>query len=166
MLPETERMIIRDFTINDVNDLYEILGDEETMRYSEPAYTLEQTKNFLKEFCIDRKGAAAAAIKDTGKVIGYILFAQIEDGTYELGWFFNKKYWSQGYAYEAGKAMINYAFAEKKAQKVCSETIDLEKSVKLMEKLGMKPEGILRKSVKDNSGTLVDLYSYAVTAFP
>lgn len=82
MLPETERMIIRDFTINDVNDLYEILGDEETMRYSEPAYTLEQTKNFLKEFCIDRKGAAAAAIKDTGKVIGYILFAQIEDGRY------------------------------------------------------------------------------------
>ena len=157
---ETERLLIRDFTPEDVNDLHEILGDVETMRYSEPAYDLEKTRKFLNEFCIKKQGAVAAALKDSGKVIGYILFHPWDGDTYEIGWFFNREYWRQGYAYEACSALMDYCFRELHLHKIVAETIDAQKSVPLMEKLGMQREEIQRSRVKDNDGNWADLYLY------
>ena len=45
---KTDRMIIRDFTMNDINDMQDILGDAETMKNCEPAYTIEKTADFLQ----------------------------------------------------------------------------------------------------------------------
>lgn len=53
---KTDRMIIRDFTMNDINDMQDILGDAETMKNCEPAYTIEKTADFLQKFCIEKKG--------------------------------------------------------------------------------------------------------------
>ena len=78
MYIETDRMVIRDFTMEDLKDLHEILGDDETMKDCEPAYTIEKTGDFLQEFCIKNKGAVAAVHKDTDKVIGYILFNEYD----------------------------------------------------------------------------------------
>ena len=51
-------MIIRDFTMNDINAMQDILGDAETMKNCEPAYTIEKTADFLQKFCsrIERFG--------------------------------------------------------------------------------------------------------------
>lgn len=57
---ETDRMIIRNFSMDDLNDVYEILGDDETMENCEPAYTIEKTADFLQKFCIEKRGAVAA----------------------------------------------------------------------------------------------------------
>ena len=84
---ETGRMIIRDFTMNDINDMQDILGDAETMKNCEPAYTIEKTADFLQKFCIEKKGAVAAIHKDTAKVIGYILFNEFDESVYEIGCF-------------------------------------------------------------------------------
>ena len=162
MLIETERMIVRDFNSDDVNDLYEILGDEETMKNCEPAYNFEKTQKFLEDFCIVKKGAAAAVLKDSKKVIGYILFKPLEESVYEIGWIFNKKYWRQGYAYEACSELIAYGFRELDMHKVVAETIDGQKSVNLMEKLGMKCEGFQRGQTKDIFGNAADLYLYGI----
>ena len=126
---KTDRMIIRDFTMNDINDMQDILGDAETMKNCEPAYTIEKTADFLQKFCIEKKGAVAAIRKDTAKVIGYILFNEFNDGVYEIGWFFNRAFWRQGFAYESCKAVIDYAFDKMNAHKVFAETIDGIKSV-------------------------------------
>ncbi len=139
---ETARLWIRDFTLEDAKDLHDILGDEQTMRNCEPPYDFEKTKDFLESFCIGRHGAVAAVEKQSQKLIGYILFNEIEPGAYEIGWFFNRSYWRQGYAYEACKAVIDYAFGELNAHKVFAETVDGVKSVGLMKKLGMAFEGI------------------------
>ena len=139
---DTPRLIIRSFVPEDAADLQEILGDAKTMEYSEPPYDLEKTKQFLASFCIARGGGVAAVHVETNKVIGYILFSQIQPGEYELGWFFNRKFWRQGYAFEACHAVIEYAFDTLRAKKVFSETIDGVKSVALMEKLGMELEEI------------------------
>ena len=162
MYIRTARMIVRDFQMNDVNDLQEILGDNETMKNCEPAYSLEKTVNFLQKFCIEKKAAAAAVHKESNKMIGHILFNDSEKDVYEMGWFFNRNYWRQGYAYEACKAVIDYAFEALHAHKIFAETIDGEKSVNLMKKLGMKLEGIQRSQVKDNSGNWADLYFYGI----
>lgn len=159
---ETQRLFIRDFMMDDVKDLYDILGDAEVMKNCEPAYSFEKTSNFLLEFCIGKRSAIAAVHKDSGKMIGYILFNVFDDSVYEIGWFFNKNYWQQGYAYEAGKTVIDYAFNELDAHKIFAETIDSEKSVGLMKKLGMQLEGIQRSHTKDNDGNWVDLYFYGL----
>lgn len=139
---ETPRMMIRNFIPEDAADLHEILGDAETMEYSEPPYDLEKTKQFLASFCIARGRAVAAVHKESGKVIGYILFSEIQPREYELGWFFNRHVWRQGYAYEACKTVMDYAFRTMEVQKIFAETIDGVKAVGLMQKLGMQLEEI------------------------
>ena len=107
MYIETPRMIIRDFTPEDAADLHDIFGDDETMKYCEPAYDFEKTKKFLTSFCIDRKGAVAAVHKESGVLVGYILFNKLDEGIYEMGWIYNRSFWRQGYAYESCKAVID-----------------------------------------------------------
>ncbi|MBQ6798300.1 MAG: GNAT family N-acetyltransferase [Oscillospiraceae bacterium] len=159
---KTTRMLLRDFIPEDADDLQEILGDAEVMEFSEAPYDLEKTKAFLASFCIEKHGAVAAVHKESGKVIGYILFNEIEPDVYEMGWFFNRRFWRQGYAYESCKAVIDYAFGELKAHKVFAEAIDAVKSVSLMKKLGMQLEGIQRSQTKDNHGNWADLYFYGL----
>lgn len=159
---ETPRMLIRNFCLDDTPDLHEIFGDAETMENCEPAYDLAKTKDFLSSFCIARNGALAAVHRNSGKVIGYILFNEYEEDVYEIGWIFNRCFWRQGYAYESCKAVIDHAFAELSAHKVFAEATDAVKSVSLMKKLGMKLEGIQRSQTRDNHGNRADLYFYGL----
>lgn len=159
---ETPRLILRNFVPEDVSDLYEILGDDDTMKYCEPAYSLEKTTEFLHSFCINRNGAVGAAHKESGKLIGYILFHEQGDAVYEIGWFFNRNFWRQGYAYEACSAVIDHAFRTLNAHKIFAETIEPLKSVGLMKKLGMQPEGVQRSQTKDNQCNWADLYFYGL----
>lgn len=55
-----------------------------------------------------------------------------------------------------------YAFSGLRAHKIFSETIDGLKSAGLMEKLGMKQEGIQRQQVKDSGGNWADLHFYGI----
>lgn len=162
MYLETERMLIREFIPNDLDDLYEILGDDETMEQCEPAYSREKTQGFLEDFCIKKQGALAAVQKEDAKVIGYILFKMLEEDVYEIGWFFNRKYWGQGYAFEACSKVIDYAFGEKKVHKIMAETSDGIKSVSLMQKLGMVSEGIQRSHTRNRAGNWTDFYLYGM----
>lgn len=164
MMIETGRMIIRDFDMRDAQDLQDILGDEETMALCEPAYTPEKTTAFLRTFCIEKHGAFAAVHRESGKVIGYILFHELEEGVYEIGWFFNRNFWRQGLACEACQALIDYAFDHMHIHKIFAETIDSQRSVRLMEKLGMKQEGVQRSHTKDPAGAWRDLYLYGMLA--
>lgn len=158
----TQRMDIRPFTMADDMDLQEILGDEETMENCEPAYDLEKTRRFLKDFCIERHGALAAVQRVSSKVIGYILFSEWTTGVYEMGWFFNRKYWRQGYAYEACRAVMDEAFSKMKVHRVFAETIDTGKSAPLMEKLGMRLEGVQRSHVWNPRGHWADMHLYGI----
>ena len=163
---ETSRMIIRDFTPEDAADLHEIFGDGETMKNCEPAYDLVKTQKFLEEFCIGRRSAVAAVHRGSGKVIGYILCKPLgedpAEDVYELGWIFNRSYWRQGYAYESCLKVIDYVFDKLNAHKIMAEAIDGVKSVSLMKKLGMKPEGVQRSHTKDNAGRWADLFLYGL----
>lgn len=159
---ETRRLFIRDFRLEDGKDLYDILGDAEVMKNCEPAYSLEKTSDFLEKFCIGKRGAVAAVHKESGKIIGYILFHSLQEGVYEMGWFFHRNFWRQGYAYEACKAVMEYAFGELGAHKIFAESIDSVKSVGLMKKLGMGQEGIQKSHTKDSEGNWADLYLYGI----
>lgn len=159
---ETPRLLIRSFTETDALDLHAIFGDGETMRYAEPAYDFEKTKDFLCSFCIAQNGALAAVHKESGKMIAYILFKEYEKDIYEIGWFLNRAYWRQGYAYEACSAVIDYAFEKLEAKKVFAETIDTEKSLPLMLKLGMEAEQNRNSITTDNEEKECVLHYFSI----
>ena len=88
--------------------------------------------------------------------------------TWEIGFIFNPSFQNQGYATEASRALINYAFRELGAHRVvgfCSR--ENTASWRVLEKCGMTREGLRRKNAffrKDKDGRPVwqDSYQYAV----
>ena len=141
MYLETKRLVLRSFRYADGPDLHEMLGDAETMRFLEPAYTEAQTEQFLRDFCMDRKGAVAAEEKESGRVIGYLLFHACGSAdVYELGWIIHRDRRRQGYAFETCRALIEYGFGTMKLREIFAETVDGNASVGLMRKLGMQPK--------------------------
>lgn len=160
---ETERTLLRYFLPTDLDGLHEILGDPRVMAQAEQAYSREKTQAFLMDFCLAQKRALAVCVKDSGKLIGYALCSdRLEPGVYELGWLFNRAYWRRGLAFESMAALIRHLFEHMGAHKVFAEAVDEVKSVPLMIKLGMKPEGIQRQHSRDNEGNWRDLHFYGL----
>lgn len=145
---EAERVFLRPFESGDAPALHAILSDAETMAFVEPPYTREQTERFLADFCIAKRAALACVMRQTGELIGYMLFHQTEPGVYEMGWILNRRVWRRGLAYESCRALIAYAFEQRDARRVFAETADTVKSVGLMEKLEMRFEGVERTEGK------------------
>lgn len=76
-------------------------------------------------------------ILESGDFIGCCGLRPYEDNTLEIGFHISSKYWRQGFAYEAAKKVIEYAFFELKISKLFSgHNPDNIGSKKLLEKLG------------------------------
>lgn len=164
VLLQTERLTIRGYAEGDLPDFYEIFSDPEVMRCCEPIYSREKAERWVRYF-IQNPIAFAVAENASGKMIGHTLFKQLPgeaEGIYEIGWIYNRAFWRHGYAFEASRALIGYGFGALRLHKICAETIDPIKSVPLMRKLGMAPEGLFRAHARDPAGRWADVYWYAV----
>ena len=164
MVLHTQRLILREYTSADEDDLHEIFSDAMVMQNCEPPYDRQKTKTALQYF-IEQRAAYAVSLAHSGKVIGHLLFHQLpmeESGIFEIGWFFHREYWHQGYAYEACSALIEYGFQVLRLHKICAETTDPIRSVALMNKLGMNHEGTFRSHVRSPEGFWTDVYWYAI----
>ena len=107
----TDRLIIRKYEEKDLDDLYEYLSDEEVVRF-EPysALSLEETKKNL-EWRVSSDEIFAIELKSTGKMIGNVFLGKRECETLELGYVLNRKFWGNGYAFEACYAMCANVFS-------------------------------------------------------
>lgn len=168
---ETERLIIRRFKADDWNDLYEYLSKEEVVKY-EPYNTFDEdaSKKEAARRATD-ESFFAVCLKENNKVIGNIYFAK--DGpedfkTYELGYVFNSTYWKKGYAAEACKRVMKYAFNELGAHRIYARcNPENSASWKLMERLHMRKEGHFKNRAfffrdKDGNPLWHDAYEYAI----
>lgn len=114
---ETERLLLREYTMDDFDDLYEILSDPETMKHYPRPYDEAGTNRWLK-WSLDNYekygfGLWAVQLKETGQFIGDCgITMQNIDGQQlpEIGYHINKNYWRRGYASEAGRAVRDWAF--------------------------------------------------------
>jgi len=107
---ETERLIVRNFTEKDVDDLFETLSDEAVMKYIEPPFDMEKTKEFIREAGLcELPLVYALEWKETGKVIGHVIFHPYEEDSYEIGWILNRRYWGKGIADEVTKMLVEHA---------------------------------------------------------
>lgn len=114
---ETERLLLREYTPDDFDALYEIVSDPETMQHYPAPFTPEKTRNWIQRN-LDRYqeygfGLWAVVLKETGEFIGDCgLTIQNIDGEMlpEIGYHIHKKYWRRGYAKEAARAVRDWAF--------------------------------------------------------
>jgi RimJ/RimL family protein N-acetyltransferase len=117
MTIETDRLILREYTEDDFDALYEILSDAETMQHYPEPYDEKMTRRWIDWNIQNYKqygfGLWAITLKETGQFIGDCgLTIQKIDGESlpEIGYHINKKYWQQGYGSEAARAVRDWAF--------------------------------------------------------
>ena len=143
---ETNRLYLKEYSFDDFKDLYEILSDEETMKHYPKPYD-EKGVNRWIEWSIDNYkkygfGLWALFLKDTNEFIGDcgITIQNINNTLLpEVGYHINKKYWRQGFAKEAGKAVIKWAFDNTSFDSLYSYmTSSNIPSYKTAESIGMK----------------------------
>ncbi len=164
---ETERLILRRYTIDDLQDLFEYLSDEKVVKY-EPykPMNIEEVKGNL-DWRISTDEMIAVELKKTHKMIGNVYLGKRDFNTLEIGYVFNKNYWRNGYAKESCKALIDNAFSEGIHRIFAECDPKNPNSWKLLEKLGFQKEAYFRQNVyfwiKEN-GTPIwkDTYVYSI----
>ena len=113
----TERLLLREYTMNDFDALYEIMSDEETMRHYPKPFDKDKTRGWIA-WNLDNYekygfGLWAVTLKETGEFIGDcgITLQNIDGETLpEIGYHIHKKYWRRGFAKEAARAVRDWVF--------------------------------------------------------
>lgn len=147
MILQTQRLILRKFTENDLDALATILGNEEVMRFSlKGAMNRDEVQDYLKKRILSQYdklgyGLYAIILKENQSMIGFIGFlSQNIDGEdkIELGYRLSPQYWGKGYAIEAAKEICHYAFDKLQINELIS-IIDPKnaRSISLANRLGM-----------------------------
>ena len=91
---------IRAFSKNDLDPLYQLLSDEEVMRYLEPPFSYEKTEEFLDAAGLSDPPRIYAVDDEKGNFIGYVICHDYEEDGMEIGWVLFKEYWGRGIASE------------------------------------------------------------------
>lgn len=110
---ETERLILRPITIDDAYDVYEWGSDPMVNRYM--PYPLHENVHQAEEWInsLAGKNEFVFCLKDSGEVVGGGSMSYHEKyKAYELGYNLKRKHWGAGYATEAAKALIQWAYQE------------------------------------------------------
>lgn len=151
---ETERLKLRAIKKSDVNDINEYASNPRTSQYLlwEHHRSVEYTKKFvdiiLARYKISEYYDWAIVLKDSQKMIGTCGFTRIdeENSVAEIGYVLNPSYWGNGFATEAAKKIVEFAFNILNVNRVEARFIfGNDASLSVMKKIGMKFEGYLRE---------------------
>lgn len=114
---ETNRLILREYTLDDFDNLYEIVSDPETMRHYPKPFDEERTRDWIEWNLQNYKnygfGLWVVTLKETGEFIGDcgISIQNIDwELLPEIGYHIHKKYWRRGFGSEAARAVRDWAF--------------------------------------------------------
>lgn len=153
---ETDRLILRKVTLEDIEDMHLYGSDEEVSKYVtwNTHDTISDTTNFV-EFVLNKyenKQVSPWGIeyKENGKFIGTIDFVwwQPNHKIAEIGYVISKNYWGIGLTTEVTKEIIKFGFEEMDLVRIQARC-DVENigSSRVMEKAGMTFEGIIRNGI-------------------
>lgn len=118
MLIETPRLLVRRWTLDDVEALYAIQGDRRTMSFWPNPFTLPDSRAWIERslarYAERGFGRYALLSKATGRVVGdcgVVATALDAEPVNDIGWIVARPLWGRGLAVEAAAAMRDYAFA-------------------------------------------------------
>jgi [ribosomal protein S5]-alanine N-acetyltransferase len=124
---ETERLVLRELSLTDADDLLEIWGDERAMRLFPKTLNREELQGWIernqKRYDDLGHGIWAVIVKESAQFAGDCgLVIQDVEGALELevGYHFKPRFWGNGYATEAARGCLDYAFTRLGHRRVIS----------------------------------------------
>lgn len=153
---ETERLILRPMNVNDSEAVFTWLGNPVVNKYlSDPLYkNVEEVRNLLASLSNSRDYAFGIELKETRELIGSCGIGPENDGVeWGFGYSFKPESWNNGYATEALKALIKFAYDLGVRDFCASFAIDNPASGKVMEKCGLHFDHYEEFAKNDGSAT-------------
>lgn len=168
-LLSTNRLALRHFTPRDGAGLYSYLSDPAVVRFEPYAPMPREACDAAAQSFCESEDFWAICLED-GTLIGQVYLAEGDRQTWELGYVFHAAYHRQGYATEACRALLAWAYGPKKAHRVYAQCNPANTaSWRLLERLGMRREAhhiqdmYFDKNTRDRP-LWQDTYVYAMLA--
>ncbi len=167
---ETERLLLRRFTREDAQDMFEYASNSEVSKYMtwDTHQTIDDSLGYIN-FTLDRyekdeTGDWGIVLKENNKFIGSCGFVWVESKNFcgHIGYALSREYWNKGIMTEAAKRLVRFGFEEMNLNRIESVHYkENEASGKVMQKVGMAYEGLIRERgfVKEK---FWDLKQYAI----
>ncbi|HXV78280.1 MAG TPA: GNAT family N-acetyltransferase [Candidatus Binatia bacterium] len=169
---ETKRLRLRKPVLQDADEIFQKYAqDPEVTKYLtwRPNRNIRETRDFLAA-CLrawDRDKSFHWVIeRKTGRELLGMITARVDDQKWELGYVLARSYWGKGYMTEVLKGLVDWALKQEEIYRIWSVCdVDNFASARVMEKAGMKREGVLRRwsmhpTISDEPR---DSYCYAIT---
>ncbi|HXZ78700.1 MAG TPA: GNAT family N-acetyltransferase [Terriglobales bacterium] len=145
---ETPRLFLRRLTLSDSEALFAVLGDPITMQFYPEPLTRQGVQRWiernLERYENDGYGLWGIALKTSGQLVGDCgLVRQLVEGRpeIEVGYHVRRDQWRRGYATEAARACIDYAFRNLRVSRVISL---------------IRPENLPSRRVAEKNGLEID----------
>ena len=167
---ETERLILRRINMKDAQDIFEYSRDAEVARHvlwaaqKDISEAKDYCRFMMKRYRQDMPSSWGIVDKFSRRLVGTIGYMDYreEHGSVEVGYSLAKWMWNGGYMTEALRRVIEYTFEAMDINRIeAQHELDNPSSGRVMEKCGMKKEGVLRQRLY-NKGKYVDVALYAI----
>ncbi len=172
MLLETERLVLREMSWNDLDNIHEFHSIKDVARFNTIGIPkdINVTKEIIRRAIEDQKNKLRSIygwtinLKKTGDFVGETGISLSNDRFKrgEIHYHTTPKFWGNGYATEVAKRLIQLGFEELGLHRieagVATENIG---SIRVLEKAGMQREGTRRK-ILPIRGQWYDNYMYAI----
>ena len=159
---ETDRLIIREYTLNEAPFIYQLMNSEGWLTNvgDRGIKTLEDAerymlKNYLRSYELYGFGPYLISLKDSGIPIGSVgLYKRDNLKHPDIGFAFLPEYVNKGYAFESAHAVMQFGLEKLGLQKITGITLPNNlPSIKLLKKLGLSEIGTY--SFKDGEELLL-----------
>jgi RimJ/RimL family protein N-acetyltransferase len=164
---QTQRLILRPIALADWEAIHRYMSDPVVTRWL-PEGTLDEAQ--AQAFARKNAGRSATAIavveREADELVGHMVFHPwYGHATHEIGWVIAPDRQRRGYATEAARALLDFAFGALRCHRVIATCQpDNPASWRVMEKLGMRREAHFRQGLHQASGEWWDEYFYALLA--
>ena len=168
IVPETERLSLRQFTIDDAQFILTLLNEPSFLRYigDKQVRNLEDARQYILNGPVasyERNGFGLylVTLRESHTPIGMCgLLKREELPDPDIGFAFLPAFWNKGFAFEAAAAVLHDARERLRLQRILAITsLDNDASIRLLERLGFRFERVIRLS-KD--GEQVKLFTTEV----
>ncbi|KUF36173.1 MULTISPECIES: GNAT family N-acetyltransferase [Lysinibacillus] len=170
MILANEKLFLREFTPHDWIDVHKYASQEIVCRYQTwGPNTEEDSKEFIQDALDEARQTPREryvfAIIYQETLIGSveIMIRDFTNKVGEIGYIVNPDYWGKGVATQSAKLVITFGFDTLKLHRIYA-TCDPRNigSSKVLEKVGMAKEGILRENMLMKDGIWRDSFLYSV----
>ena len=167
---ETKRLILRRIAMRDAGDIFAYSRDEEVARHvlwsaqKDVGEAKDYCRFMMKRYRCDQPSSWGIIEKATGRLVGTIGYMDYneDNATVEVGYSLARWLWNGGYMTEALSRVIGYTFENMDINRIeAQHELANPSSGRVMEKCGMKKEGVLRQRLY-NKGRYVDVALYAI----